>query len=51
VGYDFSLCHMGMLQGCPSRRDAEACSGCGVKPVCIHWTRSDKVGSRARWTE
>jgi uncharacterized protein (TIGR02757 family) len=47
VGYDFSLCHMGMLQGCPSRRDADACQGCGVKPVCIHWARSDKVGSRA----
>jgi uncharacterized protein (TIGR02757 family) len=47
VGYDFSLCHMGMLQGCPSRRDVDACQGCGVKPVCIHWTRSDKVGRRA----
>jgi uncharacterized protein (TIGR02757 family) len=35
--YDFSLCHMGMLQRCPSRRDAERCEGCGVKPVCIHW--------------
>jgi uncharacterized protein (TIGR02757 family) len=38
AGYDFSLCHMGMLQSCPSRRDANACTGCGVKPVCIHWT-------------
>ncbi|HEX8790176.1 MAG TPA: TIGR02757 family protein [Polyangiaceae bacterium] len=37
AGYDFSLCHMGMLQRCPSRRDAERCEGCGVKPVCIHW--------------
>src|SRR5262249_16904498 len=37
VGYDFSLCHMGMLQGCPSRRDARRCEGCGVKPVCMHW--------------
>jgi uncharacterized protein (TIGR02757 family) len=44
AGYDFSLCHMGMLQGCPSRRDARRCEGCGVKPVCIHWARSDKVG-------
>jgi uncharacterized protein (TIGR02757 family) len=48
VGYDFSLCHMGMLQGCPSRRDVDACQGCGVKPVCIHWMPSDKVGRRAR---
>jgi uncharacterized protein (TIGR02757 family) len=36
--YDFSLCHMGMLQRCPSRRDASRCEGCGVKPVCIHWS-------------
>ena len=52
VGYDFSLCHMGMLQRCPSRRDALRCEGCGVKPVCIRWRtdrrngrRSDKVAS------
>jgi uncharacterized protein (TIGR02757 family) len=37
--YDFSLCHMGMLQRCPSRRDVQKCDGCGVKPVCIHWDR------------
>jgi uncharacterized protein (TIGR02757 family) len=36
--YDFSLCHMGMLQRCPSRRDAKRCEGCGVKPVCVHWS-------------
>ncbi len=36
--YDFSLCHMGMLQRCPSRRDAARCEGCGVMPVCRHWT-------------
>ena len=35
--YDFSLCHMGMLQRCPSRKDSARCEGCGVKPVCIHW--------------
>jgi uncharacterized protein (TIGR02757 family) len=46
AGYDFSLCHMGMLQRCPSRRDARRCEGCGVKPVCIHWhaEQSDRVG-------
>jgi uncharacterized protein (TIGR02757 family) len=43
VGYDFSLCHMGMLQRCPSRRDARLCEGCGVQSVCIHWAASDKV--------
>jgi uncharacterized protein (TIGR02757 family) len=47
VGYDFSLCHLGMLQGCPSRRDEKRCEGCGVKPVCIHWARSDKVSHSA----
>ena len=35
--YDFSLCHMGMLQRCPSRRDPKRCAGCPVKPVCAHW--------------
>jgi uncharacterized protein (TIGR02757 family) len=37
IKYDFSLCHMGMLQRCPSRRDPERCEGCGVMPVCRHW--------------
>jgi uncharacterized protein (TIGR02757 family) len=37
--YDFSLCHMGMLQRCPSRRDPKRCLGCPVKPVCRHWDR------------
>lgn len=37
TGYDFSLCHLGMLQRCPSKRDESRCEGCGVKPVCIHW--------------
>jgi uncharacterized protein (TIGR02757 family) len=38
--YDFSLCHMGMVQRCPSRRDEVRCEGCGVKPVCVHWRRA-----------
>lgn len=38
VAYDFALCHLGMVQGCPSRRDAARCEGCGVKPVCLHWS-------------
>lgn len=40
VKYDFALCHMGMVQRCPSRRDAKLCEGCGVKPVCRHWYRA-----------
>ena len=39
VKYDFSLCHLGMLQRCPSRRDPARCEGCGVMPVCRHWAR------------
>jgi uncharacterized protein (TIGR02757 family) len=39
IRYDFSLCHMGMVQKCPSRRDPDRCDGCGVKPVCRHWTK------------
>jgi uncharacterized protein (TIGR02757 family) len=37
VKYDFALCHMGMLQRCPSRKDPVRCEGCGVQPVCRHW--------------
>jgi len=37
IKYDFSLCHLGMVQSCPSRKDAVRCMGCGVKPVCRHW--------------
>ena len=40
--YDFSLCHMGMVQRCPSRRDPVRCEGCGVKPVCIRWGRGQR---------
>jgi uncharacterized protein (TIGR02757 family) len=36
--YDFALCHLGMLQRCPSRRDAVRCEGCGIKRVCRHWS-------------
>ena len=39
VKYDFALCHMGMLQRCPSRRDPERCEGCGILTVCKHWNR------------
>lgn len=38
--YDFALCHLGMVQQCPSRRDSVRCDGCGVKPICRHWRRS-----------
>ena len=38
VKYDFALCHLGMLQGCPSRRDPARCEGCGIQKVCTHWS-------------
>ncbi len=38
--YDFALCHLGMSQRCPSRKDAVRCEGCGVKDVCRHWQAS-----------
>ncbi len=38
VRFDFPLCHLGMLQRCPSRRDPVRCEGCPVKPVCRHWS-------------
>ncbi len=44
VSYDFSLCHMGMLQRCPSRKDPSLCEGCGVKPVCVHWEARATAG-------
>ena len=46
--YDFSLCHMGMVQRCPSRPDAVRCEGCGVRPVCIHWSARKRGAARAR---
>jgi uncharacterized protein (TIGR02757 family) len=37
VRFDFPLCHLGMLQRCPSRKDPKRCEGCGIKDVCRHW--------------
>ncbi len=42
VKYDFALCHMGMLQRCPSRRDERRCEGCGVRAVCRHWRLDER---------
>lgn len=39
VKYDFALCHLGMLQGCPSKRDEAGCRGCGIRSVCVHWAK------------
>lgn len=37
VQFDFALCHLGMLQHCPSRRDSVQCEGCGIQNVCKYW--------------
>jgi uncharacterized protein (TIGR02757 family) len=47
VRYDFALCHMGMLQRCPSRRDAARCEGCGIRPLCVHWRKPGAAARRA----
>lgn len=37
VRFDFALCHLGMVQRCPSKKDPVRCEGCGVMPLCRHW--------------
>jgi uncharacterized protein (TIGR02757 family) len=32
--YDFALCHLGILQRCPTRPTLRACAACELKPVC-----------------
>ncbi len=48
VRFDFALCHMGMAQRCPSKRDAVRCEGCGVQSVCRHWQASRRPTERRR---
>jgi uncharacterized protein (TIGR02757 family) len=37
VRYDMAVCHLGIAQHCPSRRDTRRCEGCALKTVCVHW--------------
>lgn len=37
VRYDMAVCHLGIAQRCPSKRDAGRCEGCALQPVCRHW--------------
>ena len=32
--YDFALCHMGIQELCPSRRNPEKCGACALRPAC-----------------
>ena len=34
VGYDFSLCHLGMHGDCRKRRDPEVCPHCPIDAIC-----------------
>ena len=45
VKYDFSLCHLGIAQRCPSARDEARCEGCGIQSVCRHWEGARKAKS------
>jgi hypothetical protein len=38
VKYDFALCHTRMRGDCRDRRDPAVCPGCGLRPVCRHWS-------------
>lgn len=35
VKYDFALCRLGILDECPSRRDAKKCMDCGIRGICV----------------
>lgn len=35
VKYDFSLCRLGILEKCPSRKDPSKCESCLIKKFCI----------------
>ena len=37
VKYDFALSHLGISGECPSRRDADKCGRCPLRPVCRLW--------------
>ncbi len=39
VRFDFPLCHMGMAEDCPSKRDEKRCAPCEMREVCVHWIR------------
>lgn len=39
VRYDMAVCHLGIAQRCPSRRDPARCEGCALVDVCVHWRK------------
>lgn len=48
VQYDMAVCHLGISQRCPSRRDPARCEGCALIEVCVHHVGVNALGRRAR---
>lgn len=48
VQYDMAVCHLGISQRCPSRRDPVRCDGCALIEVCVHHVGVNALGRRAR---
>jgi len=46
VRFDFAISRLGILQACPSRRDAVRCAGCGIRDVCT--APADALAAPAR---
>jgi uncharacterized protein (TIGR02757 family) len=32
--YDFALCHLGIMRGCPARYDPAKCMACPIQEIC-----------------
>jgi uncharacterized protein (TIGR02757 family) len=35
VRYDFALCHLGIMRGCPAHHDPRKCRECPLEPICL----------------
>jgi uncharacterized protein (TIGR02757 family) len=47
--YDFALCHLGILQECPTHPSLRACAACELKPVCkLCWALTQQPKSPKR---
>jgi uncharacterized protein (TIGR02757 family) len=48
VRFDFPLCHLGILQECPTVSNLDACRQCELHDICEQRTRLEKSRSRQR---
>lgn len=48
VQYDMAVCHLGIAQRCPSKRDDTRCRGCALIDVCVHQVGVNARARRAR---